>query len=400
MISAKPITQTQVSIVGAGLVGMAAAVAVHQAGYLVVLIDAKDPEQSLKNARDEWDQKIYAISPKNVEWLKQLGVWQHVDHSRVGRMQGMQIWADASSLPLHLSADEANQDDLALVIEGNALAGAFMRQIRFHEISTVFSSPGQQLSLGADQAILELENRTIESELLIAADGSHSWVRDQIGEPLTQKRYDQIAIVANFEVEKSHGNIARQWFAHDTDGQNSILAWLPLPDNRISIVWSVTNKRGQALLALDEVAFTQQVSEAGSHLLGGLKCITPPASFPLTLQTSTTLIKDTSVFIGDAAHQIHPLAGQGMNLGFRDVVDLMAIWRDKNPYQSIHDSSLLKRYSRVRKEDVFNMQLLTDGLYRLFANPRMPIKKMRDWGFMLTQNAAVKKLLVEKAIAL
>lgn len=400
MTPVKPLIQTQVSIVGAGLVGMAAAVAVHQAGYQVVLIDAKDPEQGLTNVQDAWDHKIYAISPKNVEWLKRLGVWQHVDPTRVGRMQGMQIWGDGGS-PLHLSAEEANRDDLALVVEGKSLAGALMRQIRFHEISTVFTSPGQQLNLGADFAILELQNKTIESELLIAADGSHSWVRSQIGEPLIQKQYDQIAIVANFEVEKSHGNIARQWFGYDADGQNSILAWLPMPGNRISIVWSVANKHGQTLLALDEIAFTQQVSEAGGHSLGALKCITSPASFPLMLQTSTTLIKDAAVFIGDAAHQIHPLAGQGMNLGFRDVVDLMAIWQDKNPYQSIHDSSLLKRYSRVRKEDVFNIQWLTDGLYRLFADTRTPIKKMRHWGFLtVSQNASIKKLLVEKAIAL
>jgi 2-polyprenyl-6-methoxyphenol hydroxylase-like FAD-dependent oxidoreductase len=191
-----------------------------------------------------------------------------------------------------------------------------------------------------------------------------------------------------------------QWFAHDDKGQNNILAFLPLPGNRISIVWSVARQYGQELLALTSDAFIQRLMEASGRALGDMTMITPPASFPLALQTSAVMTQSSSVFIGDAAHQIHPLAGQGMNLGFRDVIDLIEILKSRNPYQTINDPSLLKRYSRVRKEDIYGMQLLTDGLYRLFANRNSAVKAVRNWGLGVVDNSTVKKLLVEKAIAL
>jgi 2-octaprenylphenol hydroxylase len=392
--------QTQVAVVGAGLVGMAATVAMHQAGYQVVLVDAKQPDQTPKVTKDAWDQKIYAISPNNVQWLGRLGVWQHIAPSRIGSMQAMQIWGDATGSPLVLNAEDAYQDHLAYIVEGGALNGALMQQITACNIPTLFGSVGEQLVSQHDKTLLHLQEKTLECELLLAADGSHSWVRRQINAPLNKKNYDQVAIVANFETEAPHDNIARQWFSHDSEGNYSILAWLPLPGNKISIVWSVAVQFGQALMKLEEHAFTQQVSHAGDHLLGKLTQITAPASFPLALQTSEVLTQDAVVFIGDAAHQIHPLAGQGMNLGFRDVIDLLAILQDKTPYQSIHDPGLLKRYSRVRKADVFDMRLLTDGLFQLFESNRTTIKALRNFGLSLTDHSTIKKLLVEKAISL
>jgi 2-polyprenyl-6-methoxyphenol hydroxylase-like FAD-dependent oxidoreductase len=128
--------------------------------------------------------------------------------------------------------------------------------------------------------------------------------------------------------------------------------------------------------------------------------ITPRASFPLALHKSNVMTRQAAVFIGDAAHQIHPLAGQGMNLGFRDIMDLTDILKSKNPYQAINDPGLLKQFSRARKEDMFGIQLLTDGLYRLFAKQNRAVKTIRNWGMSAVDNSYVKKLLVEKAIAL
>lgn len=392
--------QTQVAIVGAGLVGMAAAVAMHQAGYKVVLVDAKQPGQHSQIPDQGWDQKIYAISPNNVKWLDRLGVWQHIDPSRIGTMQTMQIWGDTGSAPLTLSAEDAYQDHLAYIVEGASLSDALMQQVRACNIPTSFGSAGEHLVSHAGNTLLHLQDTTLECELLLAADGSHSWVRRQINAPLSKKNYDQIAIVANFETELPHGNIARQWFTHDPEGNHSILAWLPLPGNRISIVWSVSTQYGQRLMTLEKNVFMQLVSQAGSHLLGQLTQITATASFPLTLQTSDTLTQEGVVFIGDAAHQIHPLAGQGMNLGFRDVIDLLVILQDKNPYQRINDPGLLKRYSRVRKADISEMRLLTDGLFQLFKSNHMAIKTIRNFGLSITDHSMIKKLLVEKAISL
>lgn len=401
----QPHLKTQVAIVGAGLVGLAAAIAMQQCGFDVVLVDAKNPADALPidaggHAGNEWDQKVYAISPKNVQWLKALGVWQHVEASRIGCMQSMQIWEDASTAPLQLSADETSQDALAYVVENKVLLQALLKQLSSNGIQTLFDNPGQKLELTSDKANLHLTAQTLESELLLAADGAHSWIRSQANMQMAKKEYEQVAIVANFEVTTPHHSVAHQWFSHDEQGKNAILALLPLPGNRISIVWSVAKPYAQTLLALDMQTFTERVSIASGYALGALNMITPPASFPLVLQTVSSMTRDAAVLIGDAAHVIHPLAGQGMNLGFRDIIDLIGMLKEKNPYQSIHDAGLLKRYSRLRKSDVMEMQLLTDGLYQLFATQNGTMKKLRNWGMNLTATPAIKKLLVEKAIAL
>ncbi|HSH53795.1 MAG TPA: FAD-dependent oxidoreductase [Methylotenera sp.] len=394
-------TEVDVAIVGAGLVGMASAIALQQAGFSVALIDSKSPDQSTDADDNVWDQRIYAISPKNAAWLDCLGIWQLLKPTRIGEMQAMQIWGDASEAPLDLAAEDVNQDHLGFIVEAGNLTQALMQKIEASDIHIMFNNRCAALTTQPNKAVLELTNQAmIQSTLLLAADGSHSWVREQLSMPMQQKSYDQIAIVANFEVKSAHSNIARQWFAHDVDGKNSILAWLPLPGNRISIVWSVSSQYASQLLQLTIDEFTKEVAKAGNHQLGEMGLITSPASFPLALQTSTTLTKDCVVLVGDAAHQIHPMAGQGMNLGFRDVINLVELLKDKSSYQSVSDSGLLKRYSRVRKADTLNMLMLTDGLYRLFASRNGTVKKVRNWGLSVTKHKSIKKLLVENAIAL
>jgi len=354
--------RVDVAIVGAGLVGLAAAVAMHQAGYSVLLIDGKNPAQA-DVTEDLWDTRIYAISPKNAQWLSSLGVWQRLNPARIGEMQAMEIFGDATQAPLVLFASDANADNLGFIVEAKALMQALLKQVEALGIQIMFDSPCEAVSTKPSKAILYLANNvTIESTLLLAADGSHSWVRQQLNIPMQQKPYDQTAIVANFKVEIPHANIARQWFSLDAERKNSILAWLPLPDNIISIVWSVSTKAADALLALSNDDFTKRVLEAGGAALGNMKLINTAAAFQLNLQKTNTLVQDCLVLVGDAAHQVHPMAGQGVNLGFRDVLDLVAILKVKNQYQAINDSSLLKRYTRIRKADLLNMLLLTDGL--------------------------------------
>lgn len=394
------ILRADVAIVGAGLVGVSAALAMHEAGFSVLLVDSKDPTQ-MASIDDVWDSRIYAISPKNAVWLKNLGVWQLLNPARIGEMQAMEIFGDHTQAPITLLASDANVDNLGFIVEANALLQALLAQAQTLGIHTLFNSPCVAVSATPSKATLRFsDNKIVEASLLLAADGSHSWVRQQLNMPMQQKSYGQTAVVANFTVEKSHGNIARQWFAPNEYAGSHILAWLPLPNNTISIVWSVPHQLAESLLNLGEDDFTEQVSKAGNHVLGTLKLLGSAVTFPLSLQKTDTLVQDCVVLVGDAAHQFHPMAGQGVNLGFRDALELVEVLKQKNQYQAINDPNLLRQYTRSRKADFLNMRVLTDGLYHLFESDNNIVKKVRYWGLAATKHQLIKKILLEKAISL
>jgi ubiquinone biosynthesis UbiH/UbiF/VisC/COQ6 family hydroxylase len=399
------ILHTDVVIVGAGLVGLSCAVAIHQAGFSVVLVDSKDPSK-MDFLDDAWDSRIYAISPKNASWLEELGVWKFLNKFRIGQMQSIEIFdnTDTSKLgqtSVTLSSSEVNSDNLGYIVEAKALMHALLTQVEVLGIYTRFDSPCEAINNYSDKAVLKFANNlSLECTLLLAADGSHSWVRQHLDMTMQKKSYDQTAIVANFIAERPHGNVARQWFAHDSENHGSVLAWLPMPDNVISIVWSVSSSYADILLKLCDEEFTNEVKFAGGDMLGELKLISCAAKFPLNLQKTNNLVQDSVVLIGDAAHQVHPLAGQGVNLGFRDVVDLVEILKNKNQYQFINDSTLLKQYMRIRKADILKMVLLTDGLHHLFESQNSIVKAVRNLGLSATNIRAIKKMLVLNAVSL
>lgn len=394
------VLQADIAIVGAGLVGVSAALALHQAGFSVLLVDSKSPTQ-LVGIDEVWDTRIYAISPKNAAWLKSLGAWPRLNPARIGEMEAMEIFGDHTQAPITLLASDANADNLGFIVEASALLQALLAQAKTLGIQTLFNSPCLSVNTRPSKATLGFaDNKIVEANLLLAADGSHSWVRQQLNMPMQQKSYGQTAVVANFKVEKSHENIARQWFSPNEDAGSNILAWLPLPDNTISIVWSVPAQLAESLLSLSEDEFTVQVSIAGNGVLGALKLIGSAATFPLSLQKTDTLVQDCVVLIGDAAHQFHPMAGQGVNLGFRDVLDLVEVLQHRNQYQAINDHNLLRQYTRSRKADFLNMLVLTDGLYHLFESNNNWVKKVRHWGLAATKHQSIKKILLEQAILL
>jgi ubiquinone biosynthesis UbiH/UbiF/VisC/COQ6 family hydroxylase len=395
-----------VTVVGAGLVGLAAALACHQAGYSVALLDSgpgltqsqlNADANSLCNAHSQWDARIYAISPNNAKWLAELGAWPLLDKARLGQINAMQIFADG--VPMSLETEDESADCLAYVLESRALAQALHERVSMTGMPILVNLA----CVAFDSATTTLhlaDKRTIQSDLVIAADGSQSWLRQQLGITVQKKSYAQLGIVANFSVELDHAQVARQWFTSQRQDGGTILAWLPLSSNTVSIVWSVPLAYADELLALSPTAFTQAVMQAGDQALGDMQLLSPPVAYPLSRQTCERTVQDGVVLVGDAAHQIHPMAGQGVNLGFRDVIDLLASWQTKNSYQSLADRCLLKAYTRRRKADVLSMQLLTDGLFKVFSSANPVLNSIRKTAWQLANQGLIKKTLLALALKL
>jgi ubiquinone biosynthesis UbiH/UbiF/VisC/COQ6 family hydroxylase len=193
-------------------------------------------------------------------------------------------------------------------------------------------------------------------------------------------------VVANFRAERHHRNIAHQWFRRD-----GVLALLPLPDTMVSMVWSANEERARTLLDLSEAELCREVAEASCHALGEMELVTLPAAFPLSFMHVKKLVQPRLALIGDAAHGIHPLAGQGVNLGLRDAEELAATLLGRGLQEDCGDYLLLRRYERARKEDILAMEVVTDSLQKLFTNPHPTLVRLRNLGLELTNRLPLLK---------
>ena len=380
--------EADIVVVGAGLVGLAATIAFAQQGKNVVLVDAKKPEIKLKKALDE---RVYALTPATEAWLKALQIWAHVEKSRVNDIKAMHIW-DAEAA-LTLADSDANLPKLGVIIENQNLLHALWQQINTLGVTVVTDAQCTSLNNTPHDTQLGLQgDMTITGKLIVAADGVNSWLRQQANIGVSHKNFQQTAIVANFLAKKPHKNIARQWFApHDT------LALLPLPNQHVSMVWSVSTQKVAQLLLLSADELARQVNEHSQGVLGDLKHVGKTLSFELNQQTATKLIAKRVALVGDAAHQIHPMAGQGVNLGFRDVMKLAELTTN---CMDVGDFNLLRQYERARAADIATMNTLTTGLDYLFASENSLVKTATQWGLrQLNRQASIKKLLIQQAAA-
>lgn len=380
-----------VIIAGAGLVGASFALALKNSGLRLALVEARAPAWDQEAS---WDNRIYALSPGTATFLEGCGIWQRLDPARITPITEMQVYGDDGASRLDFSAYDCGLPELAFTAENRLLQHAMWKQIEAQQNLTLIC-PGEceAIEWAAEHISLRLKDSShVDAKLLVGADGGDSLVRELASIEAKQHPYRQLAVVANFEAEKSHRNIAYQWFRKD-----GVLAYLPLPDKRISIVWSTGEDHAQSLLALAQKPFCSEVAQAAGHALGDLRIITPCAAFPLKLLRVERLVSPRIALIGDAAHVLHPLAGQGVNLGFQDAHVLAKTLMNRGVQADCGDYRLLRRYERARKEDILAMQLTTHGLQRLFSNPWL--SGLRNIGLRLTNGLPqIKSFLVQRAL--
>jgi ubiquinone biosynthesis UbiH/UbiF/VisC/COQ6 family hydroxylase len=402
MTAAHP-TRFDALVAGRGAVGAAAALGLAQSGMKVgVVAPARAAEPAPDTA--DWDARVLALSPAARSLLQSLRAWDAMDASRIAPVYDMRIYpaARADAPELHFGAYEACVEALAWIVENRNLQSALDRALAFAGVTPVdarvaaidTSAPGAA-AVGLD------DGRTLHARLVVGADGAASPLRHMLGIDSTETEYPQRAVVANFETELPHRDCAMQWF-----GDHGILALLPLPGNRASIVWSAPLPLADTLLQLDAEALAARVAEVTQRALGSLVRITPQQAFPLRLIEVSRMIAPRVALVGDAAHVVHPLAGQGMNLGFGDVQQLLDTLRAREPWRDPGDALLLRRYERARREPVAMMRLTTDALQKLFDPqsaaslpwPLRPFVGARELGWRAVASSAwLKRRLIAHA---
>lgn len=384
--------QVDVAIVGAGLVGASLARSLAQTGLSLAVVEGAPPPERTR----EWDARIYALSPGNVAFLEALGAWGALDRSRVCPVRGMRIFGDDGRSRMVFSAYEAGVNELAWNVESGELQRALWRLLeRQAKLSLVYPARPVSLELGTGAATLGTDGgHSIRSRLLVGADGANSWVRREAGFAADAGTYGEQGVVANFACERPHRDIALQWFRAD-----GVLAYLPLPGERISMVWSTGDAHAAELMSLPSDEFCTRVAQAGAGMLGKLDLLAPPAAFALAQLAVRHSVKPRLALIGDAAHVVHPLAGQGVNLGFGDARALAAVLQGDAASRDPGDYSLLRRFERSRAEDILAMRLATDGLQRLFSRREPWVARLRNLGLNLTDAVPViKSVLARRAM--
>jgi 2-octaprenylphenol hydroxylase len=395
-----------VVVVGGGIAGKACALGLAQLGLQTIEI-APDLGQSVASPQGtQWGQRIYAFSPSTQKLLAHLQIWDAIDHSRLQPVRDMRIYGDRGEKndQLHLSAFEAGTPQLAWIGESNLIEHTLDQASRFQNKLERISDVVEKIYIDADGSALHLKNGgSIRAQLVIAADGANSPIRNELGISASEESYLQSAVVANWLCTYPHLETAFQWFLPGGD----IVAMLPLPGKQVSMVWSTSPERAAALLKLDQAQWLDQFSSIANGVilkqLGELTLNSIPAAYPLRKIRAKRFIGPEAspkvVLIGDAAHVMHPLAGQGLNLGLRDVAVLLNVLGKRESFRSPSDIVLLRRYERQRQGDTSALLWVTDKLKKLFSASSNTERQLRNWGLgLVNKSHFIKQRLIERAL--
>ena len=381
-------------VVGAGMVGSATALALARRDLRVALVEERVPPAW--RVEDDVDLRVVALAASSVDLLDELGVWSDIAASRASPYRHMHVWDAANGATIDFDAAQYAQAELGWIVENRLVQHALWQAVE-RDGRIERRCPARVVAISVDGDARQLtfdDDARVATKLVIAADGAASPLRDMAGIAVTGRDYGQRAIVAHVTTERAHD--ATAWQRFTADGP---LAFLPLVDGRSSIVWSVPDAEATRLLALDDAAFCAELGCAFDFRLGPVTATTSRASFPLKLKLAERYIAPRLALIGDAAHQVHPLAGQGVNLGFRDVSTLVeAIAATRSRGGDFAAESTLRRYERRRRSDNAISAWSFDGIDRLFRSDVEPLVAARGIGVRVVNALGpVKRLLMGHA---
>jgi len=384
----------EIAVVGGGVVGAAVALGCARQGFDVALVEkgAPPPESGAAG----WDPRVYAIAPGSVRFLGALGAWNRVATGRASPYARMEVWEDDPARALVFDAAELGAPELGFIVEDRLLRAALWAGLG--QAATV--TTGAQvtgLRLDGGPRLRFADGTTLAADLVVAAEGAESPVRDWAGIDPVGWSYDQRALVSHVETGQPHGSTAYQRFL-----PTGPLAFLPLADGRSSIVWSTSVTEAQQLLALDDSAFRESLAAALGHRLGAIGACSPRVAFPLRLLHAERYVVPGVALVGDSAHVVHPLAGQGLNLGLADAQALVEVVTEARAgRRKIGALRVLQRYERRRKAENLEMLALTDGLNRLFRLRGPGLGALRELGLSLVSRAGpLKQGLARRAMGL
>ncbi|MAT66157.1 MAG: 2-octaprenyl-3-methyl-6-methoxy-1,4-benzoquinol hydroxylase [Gammaproteobacteria bacterium] len=383
-------------IAGGGVVGASLACALADAGLRVALIDAREPATDWP--ADSIDQRVYAITCASQTLFERLGVWEGIRQRGVSPYQAMEVWDAAGPGRIHFDAAELGEPWLGHIVEQRVIQAALLDGQR--------ARPGLERLCPAELADFHLDDaagvsarlgdgRELAAALLVGADGAGSRVRELAGIGVETHDYEQTAVVAVVASERAHAGTARQRFL-----PTGPLAFLPLRDGRCSIVWSTTPLEAERLLALPDEEFCIELGQAFDYELGAITRVSGRGGFPLRRLHAVDYVQQRLALVGDAAHVIHPLAGQGVNLGLLDVAALAEVVADTAAAgRDIGAHTNLRRYERWRRGDNALMQSAMDGFKWLFASPLTPVRLLRNLGLgTVDRLPPLKSLLARHAM--
>lgn len=386
-----------VIVVGGGMVGLVVAAALAKHNFTIAIVESSK-QQPNWNAKS-FDLRVSAITRASQHILDSLGAWSRIGSMRLSPFRDMHVWDATGDGVIHFDSAEIGEPCLGHIIENSAIQSALYDVCQEYEnIYWHQAIKPEQLMRGQKDIGLQLETGDIlTASLIVGADGSNSWVRKTAEIDISSTDYKQAAVVATVKTELSHQETAWQRFL-----PTGPLAFLPLTEGYSSIVWSTTPEHADALLSMDDDEFCKELASAFDQKLGEIVETSKRAKFPLRSQHAKHYIQDRLALVGDAAHTIHPLAGQGVNLGFADAASLAEIVveskQQKKDFGSYH---VLRRYERWRKGENLMMLTTMTGFKSLFSNKNPLLSNLRNTGLNLTNSIKpVKNTIIRHAMGL